>query len=115
MKEEKNLTPIKNEGKSVKPHHTAEFKGYDLDELRYQRAVVALKKEFAKEKVMADVADIKKRLPFNKSHDSKMGFPMAKGVLGKVFSGLNYVDYFLLGFSVINTGRKVFSFFRKKK
>ena len=115
--EEKKAMPVKS-GKGeakIKPHHTEEFKGYDLDELRYQRAILALKKEFAKEKVMADLDEIKKRLPFRNNGEQKMGFPIARGILGKVFSGLGYVDYFLLGFSVISTGRKIFSFFRKKK
>lgn len=101
-------------GKVTAPEEQG-FKGYDLEELRYQRAVLALKKEFAKEKVMADIADIRKRLPFSKDNTSRLSLPGAKGILGKVLGGLGYVDYFLLGFSVINTGRKVFSFFRKGK
>ena len=109
--EEKKETKIK-----AGDENSLDFKGYNLEEIRYQRAIVALKKEFAKEKMMADISEIKKRLPFQKENkQTGVGFPLAKGLVGKALSGLGYVDYFLLGFSVISTGKKIFSFFRKKK
>lgn len=91
------------------------FKGYNLEQLRYQRAVVALKKEFAKEKMKEGLSSLKGNLPFQKKKKSSNAVPVAKSFLSKVVGGLSYVDYVIMGFSVINTGKKIFSFFRKKK
>ena len=118
MEAEKSLTKNREGLKSSEEINDSDFKGYNLDEIKYQRALLALRKEFAKEKVMEDLAAIRKRLPFQGGNSDNKGglrLPGAKGVLGRVMGGLGYVDYFILGFSVINAGRKIFSFFRKNK
>lgn len=108
MEKEKKHTP--------KSHASSEeeFKGYTLEELKYQRALLLLKREFLKEKALEDVNDIKKRIPvFNGK--SPLDSISPSGLLSRVAKGLNYADYLMLGFSVFNAGRKVFSLFRKKK
>lgn len=91
-----------------------EFKGYTLDELRYQRALLLLKREFLKEKATEQLKDVRESIPFLNGHTgiSKIS---SKGVLGKVMKGLNFVDYLMIGFSLFNSGRKFASLFRKKK
>lgn len=91
-----------------------DFKGYTLDELRYQRALVLLKREFLKEKAMEEVKEVKSRIPVLNGK-SPLDTMSPSGILGRVVKGLNYADYLMLGFSVFNAGRKVFSLFRKKK
>lgn len=90
------------------------FKGYTLEDIHYQRALVLLQRQFAKEKIMADVHKIRKRGPFGTGDKSS---PLAKagGLASKFITGFNYVDYVLLGFSAFSTVRKVFRFFRKKR
>ena len=91
-----------------------DFKGYTLDELRYQRALVLLKREFLKEKAMEEVKEVKSRIPVLNGK-SPLDTMSPSGILGSVVKGLNYADYLMLGFSLFNAGRKVFSLFRKKK
>ena len=37
------IVPV-NDHKEEAPHNTKEFKGYSIEELRYQRALIALRK-----------------------------------------------------------------------
>jgi len=91
------------------------FKGYTLEELKYQRALVTLQKEFCRTKLMRHVGNIQKSNPLSPSSavsslPGKVGF-----VASKVFSSLNYLDYAMLGFSLFGIVRKVTSVFRRKK
>lgn len=91
------------------------FKGYTLEELRYQRALVALQKEFCKSKLTRNVRNIQKSKLLNPSSSAsslpgKVGF-----VASKIFTGLNYLDYAMIGFSVFGAVRKIFSIFRRNK
>lgn len=90
------------------------FKGYTLEEIRYQRALVTLQKEFCHTKIIRLSNNLKNTNPLKKSAPSslpgKVGF-----MAGKLLTGLNYMDYIMLGFSVFGSVRKIFSFFKKKK
>lgn len=90
------------------------FKGYTLEELRYQRALVTLKKDFSQSKLLRNVDLIRNSHPLSPAHTAsvpgKVGF-----VATKLLSGLNYLDYAMLGFSIFSSVRKVYSFFRRKK
>lgn len=94
------------------PSTPKEFKGFNMEELRHQKALLLVKKEFMKQKVFNDVDVIKSRIPIingkNPLDASSKG-----GMMGKILKGLNYADYLMLGFSAFKLGRKVFSFFRK--
>lgn len=85
------------------------FKGYTMDELRYQRAMIALQKEFAKQRISHRVRNLKHYSIFSKN-SSKVG-----NVATKLLSGVSYIDYALIGYSLFNSGRKIFSIFSKKK
>lgn len=111
---------MKTQEKAMQPAsapHSAQdkdFKGYTLEELRYHRALLLLKREFLKEKVIKESEQIKNRIPFvnGKSPLTRMS---PTGIIGRVAKGLNYADYLMLGFSLFNAGRKITSLFRKKK
>ena len=90
------------------------FKGFTLEELRYHRALTELKKEFSKAKMSDTAHKIQKRNPFAGGNSSS-ALGKAGGIAGKLLTGMSYVDYAMIGFQVFNTGRKIFSFFRKKK
>lgn len=106
---------IKHSGNfSASSDKSVEFKGYTIDELRYQRALTAVHKEFAKQKLLNIVNDLQKNNPFT-IQGAVSSIPGTSGkIVGKLLSGLNYLDYAMIGFSVFGTVRKVFKFFRKK-
>lgn len=92
------------------------FRGYTLDDLRYRRALVSIQKEYAKAKTFTSLHKVAKYSPFSRDYDSKGArFGRIGALTGKLLNGLNYIDYVMLGYTVFNSGRKIFSFFRKKK
>ena len=90
-----------------------DFKGYSLEDLRYQRALVALRKDFAKSKMIHNIDKARKHRLGGESGSSKIA--RAGGIAAKLFSGLSYLDYAMLGMSLFSSGRKIYSFFRGKK
>lgn len=91
--------------------------GYTLEDLRYRRALAALQKEFAKEKMLHGLNRIKKYnvLTGNPSN-AKIGSLAKAGTLAsRLLGGLNYLDYVMIGFSLFGTVRKAFRLFGKKK
>lgn len=104
----------KKKANSSAPHTQAGFKGYTMDELRYQRALIALKREFSKETVLENVEKLQRNSPFSNSGQKSIARNVG-GVAGKMIGGLNYVDYLLIGFSAYNSISKIFKFFRRKK
>lgn len=103
----------KKEKGSGNPQAVPEFKGYTMEELRYQRALLMVKKEIMKERALEQTERIKKDIPVV---NGKM--PLAKGsgggLLSKMMKGLDLADYLLLGFQVVRIGKKVGSIFRKR-
>lgn len=91
-----------------------EFNGYTLDELRYQRALLLIKREFLREKAVKETQKIKNQIPLVNGKSS-LSEITPKGVLGKLVRGLDFADYLLLGFQALRIGKKVGSIFRKKK
>lgn len=94
----------------------AEVKGLTIREIRYQRALVALQKEFCKEKMHTGVLKLKSASPFSKDYNGKSK-PLGKisGIAGKIIGGMNYLDYALIGYTAFSNVRKVLGFFKKKK
>lgn len=91
------------------------FKGYTMEELKYTRAMMALRKEFAKEEIIKTFAQIFPK----KNHDNLpivgSKFALARTVASKVFSNLNLLDYAMVGMSIFGTARKAYNLFKKKK
>lgn len=95
------------------PKH--DFKGYTIEEIRFQRALVAMEAEFCKTKFLKSWSNVQKANPFSPSGGGS-SLPMKAGsVAMKIVNGLNYMDYIMLGVSAFSGIRKVVSFFRKKK
>ncbi|MEZ3518767.1 MAG: hypothetical protein K1V75_02350 [Muribaculaceae bacterium] len=93
----------------------AEIKGLTIREIRYQRALVALQKDFCREKMNVSLMKLKNSSPFSKDYQGKSKFfGRPAGIVGKVLGGMNYIDYVLLGFSLFSNARKVMGFFKKK-
>ena len=91
-----------------------EFKGYTIEEIRFHRALVAMQADFCKTKFLKSWSNVQRVNPFSAS--SKSSLPAKAGSIAmKMVSGLNYIDYIMLGFSVFSGARKIFSFFRKGK
>ena len=91
-----------------------QFNGFTLDEIRHHRALIAVRKEFAKAKIAEEVEGLKDRNPF--APDGTLKAASRLGSLPmKIVKGLNYTDYIMMGISAFGTARKVFSFFKKKK
>lgn len=105
----KQTTPRQEE-----PAEAPRFKGYTLDELRYQRALTALQKDFCRTKMINNVGQLRKYNPLSSS-----GSTSTVGKLGhiatRIASGMSYLDYAMIGFSLFSSARKVYSFFRRKK
>lgn len=93
------------------------FKGYTMEELRYKRAMMALKKEFCKEKALQSIRKLspsaRRRQDGRGSKGSR--FALAGQIASKVFSNLNTIDYILMGISLFGTARKGIRLIRGKK
>ncbi len=90
------------------------FNGFTLDEIRHHRALIAVRKEFAKAKILEQVDSLKERNPFAPDGSLKAAARLGN-VPMKIMRGLNYTDYIMMGISAFGTFRKVFSLFKKKK
>lgn len=93
---------------------TEDFKGYTLDELKYQRAMLLVKREFLKEKALKETKEVKSRIPMLNGK-SPLASMSPGSIAGRVMRGLNYADYLMLGFSLFNLGKKMTHLFRRKK
>ena len=82
--------------KTTADEQITEFKGYTIDELRYQRAYALAKYEVAKMRMADDVQRLKSGMP-------QIG---PKGIVGKLLRSLNYVDYAVIGFRLFSHLKK---------
>ncbi|MBD5194218.1 MAG: hypothetical protein HDS71_07145 [Bacteroidales bacterium] len=89
------------------------FKGYTMEEIKYHRAMLALRKEFCKAKLMQSVDNFKPKRKEKASGTSK--FKLATTIASKVFSNLNALDYVMMGISLFGTAKKGYNLIRKKK
>lgn len=90
-----------------------EFKGYTMAELRYQRALLLIRREFVKEKALKELEDIKKRVPIINGK-SPLNNSASGNLVGKLLRGLNFADYIILGYQVLRIGRKIGSKIRRR-
>lgn len=110
---EKDIVEVKDSGEVASVEEN-QFKGYSMDELKYQRALLVLKKDYSKRKVLNGANELWNRSLFGqRSSTSKM--VMIQGLASRLLSGLGYLDYAMLGVSLFGTGRKIYKFFRRRK
>ena len=92
-----------------------DFKGYTLEQLKYQRAMMALRVEFSKEQLIQSFEALKpKKKATEKTSLLGPKFAFASNLAGKIFSNLNVLDYVMIGMSAFGTAKKAISLFRKK-
>lgn len=89
------------------------FKGYTMEELRYQRALMALRKEFCKSKLLSSIDELKPKRKPSTQKNSKLA--LAGTIASKVFSNLNTLDYIMMGISLFGTAKKGYRLLRGKK
>lgn len=110
-----------------------DFKGYTIEELRYQKALAALRKEFCKSNVLNSIENIKhpvkssssgskSLIPFlssdksgTKNHIVNAAGTVTKVVATSLLKGLKPLDYIMLGISLIGPAKRLIRLFRKKK
>lgn len=91
--------------KKLMPHHSDNWDGYTLDELRYQRALNMARLEIEKEKLNAGITEMRRGLPtINSGH----------GILSKIAGSLSYIDYAVLAFRIFRTVSKAFRGLRRR-
>lgn len=90
-------------------------KGMSIDEIRYRRALVALKKEFCKSKVLLHKEKIANSSPFSKGYKAPENSKMGRfgAIVGKLTGKLNFLDYAMMGVSMFQVGKKVFGLIKK--
>ncbi|MDE6234909.1 MAG: hypothetical protein K2M56_04080 [Muribaculaceae bacterium] len=94
------------------------IKGLTISEIRYQRALVALQKEFCKEKISMSMRKLQNSSPFSKGYNpggKSSALSKAGAIAGKILGGMNYLDYAIIGFSAFSNVRKILGLFKKKK
>lgn len=96
----------------VKPEKT--FKGYTIEEIRFKRALVAMEADFCKTKITKCFANIQSINPLNPDNKSTLT-GKAGSLAMKMVSGLNYLDYILIGASLFKGAKKVVSLFKGRK
>lgn len=87
--------------KKVQQHQREDidWKGYSIDELRYQRAYTLARLEIQKEKITSS---------FSRFYSSSSG-GFGNGLIKKITGSLNYVDYALLAYKI---GNRIYKLFR---
>lgn len=92
-----------------------EFKGYTIEELRYQRALIALQREFCKEKLLMEFSSLTNRSASGNKGKSKIPFLSTSGMFNRIFKSLDYIDYLMMGISAFTGIRRIARFFKKNK
>lgn len=93
-----------------------DFKGYTIEEIRFQRALTAMEADFCKTKMLRSWENLQASNPLSPSFSKSASVAGKAGAIAlKMVNGLNYLDYILLGLSVFKGTKKVFSFFKSRK
>lgn len=88
------------------PHHSSDWKGYTMDELRYMRAYTAARIEISRDNLSHRLSTFSK--------ESQNGL-MPSGLIGKIFSAFSFIDIALLTWKVGSQALKVTRFLRRRK
>lgn len=82
------------------------WKGYDFQELKFQRAIVLAKKELQKEKLQCDFQNLKGNSLVQDNLFGKLS--------GKIFNKLSILDYTLIGFRLTKKIVSIWKYFHKR-
>ncbi len=83
-----------------------EWKGYTIDELRYQRALVVIKCEIEKENLKSVVSS------YQQNRLSIIGGVNSNSLMGRILGAIDIVDYSMVAFKL---GRKLFSIIKNRR
>lgn len=92
-----------NESMNDYNEHLPEFKGYDIEQLRYRRAYLLARCEIEKMRLTA-------RSESMRSGVTKFS---GSGLMSRLLHGLNYMDYAFLAYKIARKAIKVFG--RRKR
>lgn len=81
-----------------------EWNGHNLEDLRFQMALNHARREVLNSQIKAFSEEISK---------GKMMRTMRGGIISKLMSSLNYLDYIVLAFNVFSKARRIFSHGRR--
>lgn len=89
--------------------------GLTIDEIRYRRALLALKKDFCKEKMLRHKDRLLRTANEKDSKPVKiLGFTPKSGTfLAKIAGGLNVFDYLMIGISAFKTTKRLIRVFKR--
>lgn len=91
--------------KNNPPHHNADWQGYTIDELRYQRALTSARLEIQRERLLNQVNAVR----------GQFGTLEGRGIMGKMLRSLNYVDYAVIAFQTVGRIRSMFKGLRRHR
>lgn len=74
-----------------------QWKGYDIDELRYQQAYTEARLEIEKERMAANVRGIY----------SSTAMTRSGGIVSRILGSLNYVDYAIIAYRIFKKARGI--------
>lgn len=84
------------------PHEHADWKGYTLEELRFQRAVNSARLEIQKERIATQFNELQTSTGIGGS-----------GWIGRIFSSFSYLEYGVLAFRLVSRAISTFKKFKK--
>lgn len=87
------------------PHEKPDWKGYDIDELRYMRAYMAARLEINRDRIKRNFSNFKDSGSVVKN----------SSLFGKVLGTLSYLDVALLAFRIGGKVFKTMRLFRRKR
>lgn len=87
------------------PHEKPNWKGYDIDELRYLRAYMAARLEINRDRIKRNFSSFKDSGSVVKTSN----------LFGKVLGALSYLDVALLAFRIGGKVFKTMRLFRRKR
>lgn len=117
MKKDKAIAKAARDEAAISPHKSPGFKGYSLRELKYQKALAEVRRDFLKEKITNDLnrlRQVKLMSVFSGSGDSAKG-NAAGAFMATALKAFSHADYILAALSILSTGRKIFRTFRRRK
>lgn len=86
-------------------YKSPEWKGYDIDELRFRRAYLLARCEIEKIKFTSRLTAVKEGIPSIKGN----------GIAGRMLKGLNYIDYAYIAFKTFSKLSGLFKRVRNRR
>ncbi len=99
------MSSLMKDGEKEIMNALPEWKGYDIDELRYRRAYLLARCEIERMRLVSRIDSVRASVPL-------IG---TGGVAGRLLKGLSYLDYVYIAYKLTSKASKILSKFRNKK